>query len=84
LNFGYRQDTNQVVHAGQKRLFDASSLFYNRDIYLKTASFLFFLTLLLEASPAKALAFDASKYCSKNHNGEFLQNVLAKYATQTA
>jgi hypothetical protein len=82
-SFGYRQDTKVADPAGQRRLFYANYLFYNKGIWAKKASFLLFLILLPEASPAKALAFDASKYCSKNHNVGFLQNAWAKYAMQT-
>ena len=83
LNFGHRQDTKQVDRADQKPLFGVNYPFCNTDIWVKMVSSLLFLVLLLLISPAKVWAFDVSKYCSKNHNGGFLQNVWAKYATQT-
>ena len=46
LNFGYRQDTKQVVRAGQKPLFGANCLFYNKDIWVKKVFFLLFPKLL--------------------------------------
>jgi hypothetical protein len=46
LIFGYRQDTIQAVHAGQKSLFDVNCLACNMDIWAKMLSFLLFQALL--------------------------------------
>jgi hypothetical protein len=51
LLFGYRQDTSQAVHAGQKPLFDVNCLSYNKDIWAKKLSFLPFKALLLFVFP---------------------------------
>jgi hypothetical protein len=83
-NFGQCQTARQVALADQKRLSGVNSLFYNKNIRVQPASFLLFLILLPYVSLAKASNFDISKYCSKKHNGAFLQNTLAKYAKQTA
>ena len=75
LVFGYCQDTKQAVRADRKPLFDANYLFCNTGIWVRKTSSGFFLALSLGVFPAKALAFDVSKYYSKNHNGVFLQNL---------
>ena len=77
LNFGYRQDTKQVVRAGQKPLSGANCLFYNKDIWVKKVFFLLFPKLLPWVFPAKFSAFDASKYCSKNRNAESWRTPIA-------
>jgi hypothetical protein len=55
-SFGYRQDTKQADHAGQKPLSDANCPpvrrgRYNKDTWAKKASFLAFPILLLGVSP---------------------------------
>ena len=37
LVFGYRQDTKQADHAGQKPLFGVNSFFWDKDILVKKA-----------------------------------------------
>ena len=84
LNFGYRQDTMQVDHAGRRLLSGVNFLFYNTDTWVKRAFFLLFLKILPLVFPVKVSAFVASRCCSKNRNAGSWQNVWAKYATQNA
>jgi hypothetical protein len=68
LDFGHRQDTKQADHAIQKPLSGVNYPFYNTGIWARKVSFVLFPVLFIGLSPAKAANFDASKYCSKNHN----------------
>src|SRR5690606_12104108 len=83
LSFGYCQDTRQADRAGQKLLFGASCLFYNRDIWVKKVFSLLFPILLPEVFLVKLSVFSVSMYCSKSHNDGSSQNLWAKYATKT-
>jgi hypothetical protein len=68
LIFGYRQDTKQVDHAGQKPLFYVNYRFCNTDIWVKKVSSLLFLALLPAVFLKKSLVSPVSKYYSKSHN----------------
>jgi len=80
---GYRQDTKQADHAGQKRLFYVNYLSCNKDIWVEKVSSLLFSVFLPLVFPVEPLISPVSMYYSKNHNDVFLQSVWAKYATQS-
>jgi hypothetical protein len=68
LIFGYRQDTKQADHAGQKPLLGVNYPFCNTDIWVKKVSSLLFLALLPAVFLKKSLVSPVSKYYSKNRN----------------
>jgi hypothetical protein len=53
LIFGYRQDTKQADHAGQKPLFGVNYPFCNKDIWVEKVSSLLFPVFLLSISLVK-------------------------------